>query len=201
MREVTTRELFAGKKVVLFAVPGAFTPTCSTRHLPGFVKLAPTLREKGVDEVACVSVNDAFVMDAWSKSVGTQGEILMLADGSAKLARELGVELDLTDKVSACAAEGMPCSSTTASSHTSTWRRVVHSQSRLRRICSSGWTTTCLHRITRYTYIYVCMVLTSGYVSTSTSRVFLLELVLVHYTGDLRPAVLSLPVTVAGNIF
>ncbi|XRB18329.1 peroxiredoxin [Pseudoscourfieldia marina] len=98
MREVTTRELFAGKKVVLFAVPGAFTPTCSTRHLPGFVKLAPTLREKGVDEVACVSVNDAFVMDAWSKSVGTQGEILMLADGSAKLARELGVELDLTDK-------------------------------------------------------------------------------------------------------
>ena len=96
--EVSTRELCSGKRVVLFAVPGAFTPTCSTRHLPGFVENAPLMRERGVDEVACVSVNDAFVMDAWGKSVGTDGQVLMLADGSAKLARALGVELDLTEK-------------------------------------------------------------------------------------------------------
>eukprot|EP00873_Tetraselmis_striata_P013973 jgi/Tetstr1/434237/TSEL_023347.t1 len=98
MEEVSTTELTSGKKVVLFAVPGAFTPTCSVKHLPGFIEKSDDLKSKGVDTVACVSVNDAFVMDAWGKSVGADGKVLMLADGSAVFAKALGVELDLQDK-------------------------------------------------------------------------------------------------------
>eukprot|EP00873_Tetraselmis_striata_P000473 jgi/Tetstr1/420737/TSEL_001073.t1 len=86
------------EEVVLFAVPGAFTPTCSVKHLPGFIEKSDDLKSKGVDTVACVSVNDAFVMDAWGKSVGADGKVLMLADGSAVFAKALGVELDLQDK-------------------------------------------------------------------------------------------------------
>lgn len=98
MQEVSVGELTKGKKVVLFAVPGAFTPTCSLKHLPGFIENADELKAKGVDTIACVSVNDAFVMDAWGKSVGADGKVLMLADGSAVLAKAIGADLDLTDK-------------------------------------------------------------------------------------------------------
>lgn len=94
-KETSTDEIFKGKRVVLFAVPGAFTPTCSAKHLPGFVQNADSLRDKGVDTVACISVNDAFVMGAWGKDQGTEGKVTMLADGAAQFAKALGLELDL----------------------------------------------------------------------------------------------------------
>ena len=90
---MTTDEIFSGRKVLLFAVPGAFTPTCSARHLPGFVDLSSEIRQHGIDTIACMAVNDVFVMDAWGKSAGT-GEILMLADGNAEFTRALGLEMD-----------------------------------------------------------------------------------------------------------
>ena len=90
-----TEAIFKGKKVVLFAVPGAFTPTCSARHMPGFVEHADAIKAKGVDTIACIAVNDVFVMDAWAKDQGTDGKILMLADGSGDFARAIGLELDL----------------------------------------------------------------------------------------------------------
>src|SRR5471032_3167104 len=82
-KEITSDELFKGKKVVLFGLPGAFTPTCSAKHLPGFVGKADQLKTKGVDRIACVSVNDAFVMDAWGKSQNAGDKVMMLADGNA----------------------------------------------------------------------------------------------------------------------
>ncbi len=94
-KETTTDEVFKGKKVVLFAVPGAFTPTCSVKHLPGFVQQAEALKAKGVDTVACTAVNDAFVLSAWAKSQGAEGKVVMLADGSGHFAKALGLELDL----------------------------------------------------------------------------------------------------------
>ena len=94
-KEISTDDIFKGKKVVLFAVPGAFTPTCSARHLPGFVQNIDALRAKGVDTVACIAVNDAFVMGAWGKDQGTDGKVMMLADGSAAFAKALGLELAL----------------------------------------------------------------------------------------------------------
>ena len=90
----TTQEVFGGKTVALFAVPGAFTPTCSARHLPGFVDKAEDLKAKGVDAIACVSVNDVFVMDAWGKSGGVGDKVLMLADGNGAFAKALGLEMD-----------------------------------------------------------------------------------------------------------
>lgn len=87
-------ELFAGKKVVLFSVPGAFTPTCSREHLPGFVEKADELKAKGVDSIACMAVNDVFVMDAWGKSAGADGKVIMLADGNGDYTKALGLELD-----------------------------------------------------------------------------------------------------------
>ncbi|BCV51864.1 peroxiredoxin [Shewanella algae] len=87
------KELFAGKKAVLFAVPGAFTPTCSEAHLPGYVVLADELKAKGVDIIACVSVNDAFVMKAWGEAQNA-GEIMMLADGDGAFTKTLGLEMD-----------------------------------------------------------------------------------------------------------
>jgi peroxiredoxin len=90
-----TDAIFKGKKVVLFAVPGAFTPTCSARHMPGFVENADLIKAKGVDTIACIAVNDAFVMAAWAKDQGTDDKILMLADGSGAFARAVGLELDL----------------------------------------------------------------------------------------------------------
>ena len=92
-QDITTSDIFSGKKVVLFAVPGAFTPTCSAAHLPGFVANADKIREKGVDSIVCVSVNDAFVMDAWGKGQNA-GEIMMVADGNGDFTRAMGVELD-----------------------------------------------------------------------------------------------------------
>jgi peroxiredoxin len=98
IQPVTTDQLFKGKKVVMFAVPGAFTPTCSMKHLPGFVEKADAIKKKGVDTIACVSVNDAFVMDAWGKDQKVGDKVVMLADGSAKFAQALGLGLDLNDK-------------------------------------------------------------------------------------------------------
>ena len=84
---VQTDDYFAGRKVALFSVPGAFTPTCSARHLPGFVEKAEELQAKGVDEIACTAVNDAFVLAAWAKSAGAEGKVTMLADGNGRSAR------------------------------------------------------------------------------------------------------------------
>jgi len=94
-QELTTAQLFDGKRVVLFSVPGAFTPTCSARHLPGYIDHAAELRAKGVDTIACMAVNDVYVMGAWGKSAGAGDTVLMLADGSGEYARALGLELDL----------------------------------------------------------------------------------------------------------
>ena len=91
---VASEEFFKGRRVALFAVPGAFTPTCSAKHLPGFRDQAEALKAKGVDAVACVSVNDAFVMGAWAKDQGTSGKVVLLADGSGDFARALGLEMD-----------------------------------------------------------------------------------------------------------
>ena len=94
LADLTTAQLFDGKRVVLFAVPGAFTPTCDARHLPGYVEQADQFRAKGVDTVACLSVNDAFVMKAWGKSAGVGDKVLMLADGNGDDARALGLSFD-----------------------------------------------------------------------------------------------------------
>ena len=93
-RDLSTEELFRGKRVVLFSVPGAFTPTCDAKHLPGFVQLADQLHARGVDTIACMAVNDVFVMNAWGKASGVGDKILMLADGNGDYARALGLELD-----------------------------------------------------------------------------------------------------------
>ncbi len=95
-KEVTTDEVFGGKTVVLFATPGAFTPTCSARHVPGYLQNLDALKAKGVDTVACMAVNDVFVMDAWRKELGVDDRIMMLADGSGVVTKALGLELDLT---------------------------------------------------------------------------------------------------------
>ena len=91
---ITTDQLFAGKRVVLFSVPGAFTPTCSQKHLPGYVQNADELKANGVDTIACMAVNDVFVMDAWGKEQGAGDKVMMLADGNAEYAKALGLELD-----------------------------------------------------------------------------------------------------------
>ena len=93
-KDVTVSELFKGRRVVLFAVPGAFTPTCSMKHLPGFVEKADTIRGKKVDEIVCLSVNDAFVMGAWGEASGARGKVRMVADGNGDFTRALGLELD-----------------------------------------------------------------------------------------------------------
>jgi peroxiredoxin len=91
---VTTDDLFRGKKVVLFSVPGAFTPTCSAKHLPGFIQQADAIKAKGVDTIACMAVNDVFVMAAWGQTSKADGKVMMLADGNGEYARALGLELD-----------------------------------------------------------------------------------------------------------
>jgi len=90
----STSDVFSGKTVALFAVPGAFTPTCSAKHLPGFVEKADELRAKGVDEIACVSVNDVFVMNAWGKDQSVGDDIVMLADGNGEFAKATGLTMD-----------------------------------------------------------------------------------------------------------
>jgi len=93
---ISTEELFSGKKVVLISVPGAFTPTCSLKHLPGFVEQAEALKTKGVDTVACMAVNDVYVMDAWGREQGVEDKVLMLADGNGDYTKSLGLENDST---------------------------------------------------------------------------------------------------------
>ncbi len=95
---MTTDEIFSGKKVVMFAVPGAFTPTCSAKHLPGFVTAAGDIKAKGVDTIACLAVNDAFVMGAWGKDQNVGDNVLMLADGGAAFTTALDTTLDLTER-------------------------------------------------------------------------------------------------------
>jgi Peroxiredoxin len=92
----TTDEIFGGKRVVLFALPGAFTPTCSAKHLPGFVNNHQALKSKGIDSVACLSVNDAFVMDAWGKDQGVEDKVMMLADGNGEFTKAVGLTMDGT---------------------------------------------------------------------------------------------------------
>jgi len=94
VKDITTDEVFKGKKVVLFALPGAFTPTCSAKHLPGFVQKASEIKGKGVDAIACLSVNDAFVMNAWGKDQKVEGKVLMLADGNGDFTRAIELEMD-----------------------------------------------------------------------------------------------------------
>ena len=96
VRTLTTQELFAGKRVALFAVPGAFTPTCSARHLPGFREKAAQIRAKGVDLIACTAVNDHFVLAAWAKDQQCEDDIVMLADGAGDFARAIGLAADLS---------------------------------------------------------------------------------------------------------
>jgi glutaredoxin/glutathione-dependent peroxiredoxin len=93
-QKVSADEYFQGKKVVLFSVPGAFTPTCDAKHLPGFVEQAAQLKGKGVDKIACLAVNDAFVMKAWGKAQNTEDKVDMIADGNAEYTKALGLELD-----------------------------------------------------------------------------------------------------------
>jgi peroxiredoxin len=96
MKAMRTADVFAGKTVALFAVPGAFTPTCSARHLPSFRDAAADLKAKGVDTIACTAVNDHFVMGAWAKEQGVADDILMLSDGSGEFARALGLDADFS---------------------------------------------------------------------------------------------------------
>ena len=92
--QIAAADYFGGRRVALFSVPGAFTPTCSAKHLPGFVEKADQLKAKGLDEIACTAVNDAFVMDAWGKSAGVTGKVTMLADGNADFAKAIGLTMD-----------------------------------------------------------------------------------------------------------
>lgn len=94
LKDLTTQDLTAGKKVVLFAVPGAFTPTCHARHLPSYLENLDALKAKGVDTVACVAVNDAFVLDAWGKNAGADGKIVLLSDGNATFTKAVGLDFD-----------------------------------------------------------------------------------------------------------
>jgi len=93
-KDVSVEELLKGKKVVLFSVPGAFTPTCDAKHLPGFLQLADQLKAKGIDTIACMAVNDVFVMNAWGKASGAADKVLMLADGNGDYAKALGLTMD-----------------------------------------------------------------------------------------------------------
>ena len=93
---LSTDDLFGGKTVVVFGLPGAFTPTCSAQHLPGYIQLSDQLKAKGVDDIVCLSVNDAFVMAAWGQDQNVNGKVRMIADGAAELTKKLGLELDLT---------------------------------------------------------------------------------------------------------
>ena len=97
-QEVTSDELFSGKKVALFALPGAFTPTCSAKHLPGYVQQGDAIKAKGVDTIACTAVNDAFVMGAWGKAQDVGDSVMMVADGSAKFVTAAGLDSDMSAK-------------------------------------------------------------------------------------------------------
>ncbi|XP_065856687.1 peroxiredoxin-2E, chloroplastic [Euphorbia lathyris] len=98
LQTTTISSLTSGKKSILFAVPGAFTPTCSQKHLPGFVEKSAELKSKGIDVIACISVNDAFVMKAWKENLGVNDEVMLLSDGNGEFTKKIGCELDLSDK-------------------------------------------------------------------------------------------------------
>ena len=93
-QEIQSSEFFKGRKVVLFAVPGAFTPTCNNEHMPSFLELADRIKAKGVDEVVCVAINDVFVLDAWDKSLGAAGRVTLLSDGNAEFSAAIGMTFD-----------------------------------------------------------------------------------------------------------
>ena len=93
-KTVSTKDVFRGRKIVLFGVPGAYTGTCSNIHLPSFVEQADAIRAKGVDEIVCVAVNDPFVLDAWGKAVGTAGRVTLLSDGNAEFTKKIGMDFD-----------------------------------------------------------------------------------------------------------
>jgi peroxiredoxin len=95
-KPVTTAEVFKGKKVALFAVPGAYTPTCHQQHMPGFVARYDELKSKGIDVIACTAVNDAFVLDRWAKDTSAAGRIMMLSDGNAEFTKKIGLDIDLS---------------------------------------------------------------------------------------------------------
>jgi peroxiredoxin len=95
IKDLSTADLFGGKKVLVFALPGAFTPTCSAKHLPGYVEKAGDIKAKGVDKIVCLSVNDAFVMDAWGKDQKVGDKVMMIADGNGDFTKAVGLELDL----------------------------------------------------------------------------------------------------------
>lgn len=95
-KPVTTADIFSGRKVALFAVPGAFTPTCHAQHMPGFLARLDELSGKGIDAVACTAVNDVFVLDHWSKATGADGKVVMLSDGIADFAKQIGLDIDLS---------------------------------------------------------------------------------------------------------
>jgi len=97
-KAVASKSIFEGSKVAVFGLPGAFTPTCSAKHVPGFVQNAEALAAKGINKIVCISVNDAFVMGAWGKDQGVGDKVIMAGDGSADFTRAAGLELDLTDK-------------------------------------------------------------------------------------------------------
>ena len=97
VKDVSSEALFEGKRVAVFAVPGAFTPTCTSKHLPGYVKLHKELKAKGIDEVICIAVNDAFVMDAWGSSCSTHGTVTMISDGNGTFTKAIGLEMDGKD--------------------------------------------------------------------------------------------------------
>jgi peroxiredoxin len=94
IQSLSTKEIFGGKKVVLFAVPGAFTPTCHLKHLPGFIEKAGVFKQKGIDTVACVAVNDPFVLDVWGKAAGAEGKVMLLSDGNCEFTNEIGMGFD-----------------------------------------------------------------------------------------------------------
>ena len=125
----------AGKTIALFALPGAFTPTCSAKHVPGYVENVAAFAAAGVDEIWCVSVNDAFVMGAWARDQKTAGKVRMLADGSAAFALATGLTLDLTAKAWACVAIAIPCWSRMGRSYRSTSRDLENSKSATRQLC------------------------------------------------------------------
>ena len=120
----TLNDVFSGKKVALFAVPGAYTPTCHKNHMPGFVDRVDEFKAKGIDTVACTAVNDIFVLTNWANDSGAAGKIEMLADGSGDFAKAIGLDIDLWASVWGCAPNAMRCSSTMAWSKPSTSRTV-----------------------------------------------------------------------------
>ncbi len=119
-RPVSAAERFSGKRIVLFAVPGAFTRTCSQVHLPSFVQHADTIKAKGIDEIVCVAVNDAMVLAAWGREHGATGKINMLSDGLGEFTRALGLEQELSDRGLGMRSNAMPCSSRMVRSQHST---------------------------------------------------------------------------------